>query len=97
MNGRLPTSLAAYRLLTRAATPLAQQLLAYRLSHGKEHPVRIPERRGESKVARPAGPLIWIHGASVGEMTASSSASREWIRPGSRGLKLERSSGMVAS
>ncbi|MGZ5853527.1 MAG: 3-deoxy-D-manno-octulosonic acid transferase, partial [Xanthobacteraceae bacterium] len=71
MNGRLPTSLAAYRLLTRAATPLAQQLLAYRLSHGKEHPVRILERRGESKVARPNGPLIWIHGASVGEMMAA--------------------------
>ena len=34
-------SLAAYRLLTRAATPLAQQLLAYRLNHGKEHPARI--------------------------------------------------------
>ena len=40
-------------------------------SHGKEHPVRLPERRGETKVARPTGPLIWIHGASVGEMMAA--------------------------
>ncbi len=46
---RLPKSLAAYRLLTRAATPLAQQLLNYRLKHGKEHPTRLPERRGETR------------------------------------------------
>jgi 3-deoxy-D-manno-octulosonic-acid transferase len=71
VSARLPTSLAAYRLLTRAATPLAKQLLAYRLSRGKEHPVRVQERRGESKVVRPHGPLIWIHGASVGEMMAA--------------------------
>ena len=45
MSTRLPTSLAAYRLLTQVATPLARQLLAYRLNHGKEHPVRNAERR----------------------------------------------------
>jgi 3-deoxy-D-manno-octulosonic-acid transferase len=71
VSARLPTSLAAYRLLTRAATPLAKQLLAHRLKLGKEHPARITERRGETKVARPAGPLIWVHGASVGEMMAA--------------------------
>ena len=41
MSVRLPKSLAAYRALTRAATPLAQQLLNYRLRHGKEHPTRM--------------------------------------------------------
>jgi 3-deoxy-D-manno-octulosonic-acid transferase len=71
VSSRLPTSLAAYRLLTRAATPLARQLLNYRLNRGKEHPARITERRGESNVARPPGPLIWIHGASVGELMAA--------------------------
>jgi 3-deoxy-D-manno-octulosonic-acid transferase len=45
-------------------------LLSYRLKHGKEHPARLSERRGESKVARPPGPLVWLHGASVGELTA---------------------------
>ena len=25
------------------------------------------ERRGESTTSRPGGPLVWIHGASVGE------------------------------
>jgi 3-deoxy-D-manno-octulosonic-acid transferase len=70
MTARLPVSLATYRLLTRVATPLAGHLLNYRLSHGKEHPARIAERRGETQIARPAGPLVWAHGASVGELIA---------------------------
>ena len=37
---------------------------------GKEHPQRLAERRGEAEIARPPGPLIWAHGASVGEMLA---------------------------
>lgn len=70
MSQRLPASLAIYRTLTRAATPLAGLLLNYRLKHGKEHPARLAERRGESKVPRPNGPLVWVHGASVGELMA---------------------------
>src|SRR3569832_203006 len=31
---------------------------------------RIDERRGESTAARPTGPLVWLHGASVGELLA---------------------------
>jgi 3-deoxy-D-manno-octulosonic-acid transferase len=67
---RLPLTLRTYRRLAAAATPLAPLLLARRLKRGKEHPERIAERRGEAAVARPAGPLIWAHGASVGEMLA---------------------------
>ena len=67
---RLPLTLHAYRLLTAAAAPLAELLLPYRLKRGKEHAERLPERRGESTVARPAGPLVWLHGASVGELIA---------------------------
>ncbi len=70
MAERLPLSFAAYRLLTTAATPLATSLLDYRLRRGKEHPERLPERRGEASLPRPDGPLIWVHGASVGELTA---------------------------
>jgi 3-deoxy-D-manno-octulosonic-acid transferase len=70
MSARLPVSLSAYRLLTKAATPLANRLLKRRLAKGKELEQRIAERRGEAKIARPAGPLIWVHGASVGEMLA---------------------------
>jgi len=70
MSKRLPASLALYRVGTRALTPLAGWLLHSRLKRGKEHPTRIAERRGESKVPRPSGPLVWVHGASVGELMA---------------------------
>lgn len=56
-----------YRLLTTAAGPAIDRLLARRLKRGKEHPVRLPERRGVPGAARPPGPLVWVHGASVGE------------------------------
>src|SRR5438552_17214538 len=70
MPERLPLTLRGYCRLAAAATPLTSILLAKRLKRGKEHPVRIGERRGETAVARPPGPLIWTHGASVGEMLA---------------------------
>lgn len=70
MPDRLPFALRLYRFGTRAASPLAPRLLAKRLSRGKEHPTRLPERRGEASLPRPPGPLIWVHSASVGEMLA---------------------------
>ncbi|MBV9236609.1 MAG: 3-deoxy-D-manno-octulosonic acid transferase [Xanthobacteraceae bacterium] len=71
MSDGTPAALALYRLATRAATPFANQLLQHRLKRGKEHAVRLPERRGESEVARPTGGLVWVHGASVGELLAA--------------------------
>lgn len=67
---RTPVTLRAYRHITAAAMPLAPFLLARRLKRGKEHPQRMAERRGEASLPRPEGPLIWAHGASVGEMVA---------------------------
>jgi 3-deoxy-D-manno-octulosonic-acid transferase len=67
---RLPWTLRAYRGLASLATPLARVVLARRLRRGKENPARLSERRGEARIARPPGPLIWTHGASVGEMLA---------------------------
>src|SRR5262247_2900423 len=66
----LPLTLHAYRALLTAAAPLAGVLLAHRLKRGKEDPRRLAERRGVSAIARPAGPLVWVHGASVGEIAA---------------------------
>jgi len=71
VSGRLPASLAAYRLITRMAAPLATPILKHRLRHGKESAARLPERRGEARVPRPPGPLVWVHGASVGELTVA--------------------------
>jgi 3-deoxy-D-manno-octulosonic-acid transferase len=42
-----------------------------RARRGKEHRERLGERRGKTGLARPAGPLVWIHGASVGELISA--------------------------
>ena len=71
MRDRMPLALRLYRLAsTAAAATLAPRLLTWRLKRGKESPARLTERYGEASLPRPAGPLIWIHGASVGEMLA---------------------------
>jgi 3-deoxy-D-manno-octulosonic-acid transferase len=67
---RLPLGLRVYRKAMAAATPLAPLLLSRRLKRGKEDPERIGERRGEAGLARPPGALVWVHGASVGELLA---------------------------
>ena len=56
-----------YALLGRLATPLVRRHLRQRLAQGKEEAGRLGERLGQAEIARPPGPLIWIHGASVGE------------------------------
>jgi 3-deoxy-D-manno-octulosonic-acid transferase len=68
--GHLPLALRVYQLASLAAAPMAPQLLAWRLSRGKEHATRLAERRGEASLPRPGGPLVWVHGASVGELLA---------------------------
>ncbi len=70
MSDELTVALRAYRLLSAAATPLVPLLLARRLKRGKEHRARLFERRGEARIARPEGPLVWLHGASVGELAS---------------------------
>jgi len=68
VSDRLTAPLRAYRIFSVAMTPLTPLLLARRLRRGKEHRLRMPERRGISVMARPPGQLIWLHGASVGEL-----------------------------
>ena len=62
-----PLSLALYAAATGLAEPLAPGLLARRAAQGKEDPARVAERLGRASVARPPGPLVWLHGVSVGE------------------------------
>jgi 3-deoxy-D-manno-octulosonic-acid transferase len=71
MANSLPLALRVYRKLSAAMVPLAPALIKRRLKQGKEDPARIGERRGVSQEVRPHGPLIWIHGASVGEVLAA--------------------------
>src|ERR1700710_3099562 len=67
----LPMTLRFYRKLSSAMVPLAPALINRRLKLGKEDPARVGERRGVSRDVRPQGPLVWIHGASVGEVLAA--------------------------
>jgi 3-deoxy-D-manno-octulosonic-acid transferase len=61
--------LAAWRLLATLAAPLLRLHLRRRAARGKEEAARLPEREGHG-AARPAGPLLWLHAASVGEARA---------------------------
>ena len=49
------------------AAPGLNVMLRRRVARGKEIAERLPERRGVSPGDRPAGRLIWVHAASVGE------------------------------
>src|SRR6202043_4277304 len=71
MASSLPMTLRVYRRLSAAVMPLAPALIKRRLKQGKEDPARVGERRGMSQDVRPHGPLVWIHGASVGEVLAA--------------------------
>ena len=71
MADSLPMMLRVYRSLSSAMVPLAPAVIRQRLKLGKEDPERIAERRGLTRDVRPQGPLVWIHGASVGEVLAA--------------------------
>jgi 3-deoxy-D-manno-octulosonic-acid transferase len=59
--------LTGWRLATHLLSPVAPLLLRQRAARGKEDWARLNERLGIAGLARPAGRLIWLHGASVGE------------------------------
>jgi 3-deoxy-D-manno-octulosonic-acid transferase len=68
---KLPLGLLAWRALSLAAQPFAPLLLSQRAARGKEDRARIKERLGFAGQMRPAGRLVWVHGASVGESLAA--------------------------
>ena len=62
--------LGAYLGLARGLGWLAPVVLKRRLARGKEDPARWREKLGEPGAARPAGPLVWLHGVGLGEVMA---------------------------
>jgi 3-deoxy-D-manno-octulosonic-acid transferase len=57
----------AWSLAGTAAAPALRLMLRRRVARGKEMPGRLGERFGIEATPRPAGRLIWLHAASVGE------------------------------
>ncbi|HWE77679.1 MAG TPA: 3-deoxy-D-manno-octulosonic acid transferase [Pseudolabrys sp.] len=94
MTAPLPRALQAYRLALSAAAPLTPLLLRQRLVRGKEIDERLCERRGEGKLPRPDGPLVWLHAASVGEVMSVLPLIE---RISDRGLTMLVTSGTVTS
>jgi 3-deoxy-D-manno-octulosonic-acid transferase len=60
-------ALAAYRAATSVVGAFAGLWLGARADKGKEDKTRLGERFGRYVRGRPAGTLIWLHAASVGE------------------------------
>lgn len=65
------TLIPLYRGLTTLLGPAVRFYLGQRLRHGKEDALRFGEREGRASRARPPGPLVWIHAASVGEAVST--------------------------
>ena len=61
------TGPAIWSTATTLAAPALRLMLRRRARRGKEMPSRLGERRGIDSGRRPAGRLLWLHAASVGE------------------------------
>jgi 3-deoxy-D-manno-octulosonic-acid transferase len=63
--------LSLYGAVGRLGAPVAGALLRWRERQGKEDAARKSERLGIAGLARPKGPLVWVHASSVGETIAA--------------------------
>jgi 3-deoxy-D-manno-octulosonic-acid transferase len=64
------TVLSTYRWTGAAAYPVVGRFLAWRATRGMEDIGRRKERYGRSAIARPGGPLIWVHAVNDRETVA---------------------------
>ncbi len=65
-----PLLTAGWAVATTLLAPALRVNLRRRVTRGREIAERLPERRGIDGTERPAGPLLWMHAASVGETTS---------------------------
>ncbi|MEM1274243.1 MAG: 3-deoxy-D-manno-octulosonic acid transferase [Pseudomonadota bacterium] len=72
-------ALNLYLAFSARMTGMYERALQRRLAAGKEDESRLDERRGQAGRARPSGPLIWFHAASVGESIALLELTRRLV------------------
>ncbi len=65
---RTPFIVKAYGGVSQLLYPAVAPLLSSRQKRGKEDAARLSERKGIASAPRPDGMLVWMHGASVGEV-----------------------------
>ncbi len=87
-------ALSLYRWGGVALYPIVGPYLGFRAAKGKEDRSRRRERYGFASVARPTGPLVWFHAASVGETMAVIPLIKEVRR---RGIAVLLTTGTITS
>jgi 3-deoxy-D-manno-octulosonic-acid transferase len=92
--GPVPFSVKAYEGVSRLLYPAVPPLLSRRQRRGKEDQARLGERRGVAGLPRPEGVLVWLHGASVGELVSLLPLAEHLT---GRGLPVLVTSGTVTS
>ena len=75
-----PLFRAVWAAAATLAAPALGLMLRARARRGKEIAARLPERRGIEAAPRPAGKLLWLHAASVGETVSLLSVLDELAR-----------------
>jgi 3-deoxy-D-manno-octulosonic-acid transferase len=91
---RARLALFGYRWAGVVAYPVVSAFVSLRVARGKEERARKTERYGYPSAARPEGPLIWVHAASVGETNAVVPLIKEISR---RGITVLLTTGTVTS
>lgn len=86
--------LSLYRRSGYFLGPALNLLLDQRTKRGKEDLSRRSERFGVASRARPDGPLVWVHAASVGETNAALPVIHDMAR---RGINVLLTTGTVTS
>ena len=87
--GRIPMPgasrlLRAWRLAGLLLAPVALLLCLWRLARGQEERARLGERFGRAGLPRPEGRLVWLHGASIGEVVALLPLARQLLQGDAR-------------
>ena len=94
--GKASGALAFYGLIWRSLGLLLPVWLHWRAHRGKEDRQRLGERYGKTALPRPAGTVVWLHAASIGESVSALVLANALLaaRPG---LQLLLTSGTVTS